>query len=107
MPETMERRFETAPDYRAELRLEQRKEGEPKTLVGYPAKFNTVSRDLWGFKETILPGAFKRTLAEGADVRALVNHNPDMVLGRTRSGTLRLKEDAVGLRMEVDTPDTQ
>lgn len=101
-----EQRFLNCEDFRAELRVETRAE-KPSLITGYPAKFNRKSQLMWGFREVILPGAFKRTLAEGADVRALINHNPDMVLGRSRSGTLRLKEDSTGLRMEIDAPDTQ
>lgn len=58
------------------------------------------------FTETIRPGAFRNALAEGQDVRALFNHDSNMLLGRTKSGTLRLSEDATGLRFEVDPPDS-
>jgi uncharacterized protein len=87
--------------------LEVRGEGETKTLVGYAAKFGVRSEDLGGFVESIAPGAFDRAISEGHDVRALWNHNPDVVLGRTRAGTLRLSVDEVGLRIETDLPDTQ
>jgi HK97 family phage prohead protease len=89
----------------AEFRVEKRQD-KPSQIVGYPAKFNTLSVPLWGFRERILPGAFTTSLAEGADVRALMNHDPNRVLGRTGPGTLRLREDSIGLRMEVDAPDT-
>jgi HK97 family phage prohead protease len=56
------------------------------------------------FRERIEPGAFDQTL--GADVRALVNHDPNLILGRTLSGTLRLSSDDHGLRYEVDPPQT-
>lgn len=74
-------------------------------FVGYAAKFNTWSQNLGGFIETIAPGAFAEAV-QTDDVRCLLNHNPDRVLGRTRSGTLRLTEDEVGLRFEVTAPDT-
>ncbi|MFF4818082.1 HK97 family phage prohead protease [Kitasatospora sp. NPDC001309] len=75
-------------------------------LIGYAAKFNTRSQDLGGWVETIQPGAFTRALDEAHDVRALFNHDPNMVLGRTTAGTLRLEQDSIGLRYEVDLPNT-
>ncbi|MGG7565993.1 HK97 family phage prohead protease [Rhodovulum sp. DZ06] len=75
-------------------------------LTGYAAVFNARSHDLGGFVETIRPGAFTRTLAAGADVVALYHHDARHVLGRTLSGTLRLAEDARGLRFDLDVADT-
>jgi HK97 family phage prohead protease len=79
----------------------------PPRLVGYAAKFDSWSEDLGGFRERIKPGAFDRALAGEHDVRALINHDSNLILGRSRSGTLRLSSDEVGLRMELDLPDTQ
>jgi HK97 family phage prohead protease len=96
--------------------VQLRAEGEGKTpnrLVGYAARFGVDSCplfDVFGggkFIEVIRPGAFTRTLRENDDLRALYNHDPSIVLGRTKSGTLRLHEDATGLAFEVDLPDTQ
>lgn len=89
------------------LEIRAKAETEPPTLVGYAAKYDSWSEDLGGFKERIQPGAFDKALKEEHDVRALVNHDSNLVLGRTKAGTLRLKADDVGLRMEVDLPDTQ
>ncbi len=75
-----------------------------KTVHGYAAVYNVLSEDLGGYKERIAPGAFNGVL--DADVRALLNHNPDEVLGRTRSGTLRLFDEPKGLRFELDLPDS-
>ncbi len=71
--------------------------GDQMILEGYAARFNSPSKDLGGFRETIAPGAFKRALAENADVRCLFNHSADKVLGRTASGTLTINEDDKGL----------
>ena len=91
----------------AELRSEPEKDGKKKKLKGYAARFNVVSDDLGGFREVIMPGAFDRAIKEEHDVRALWNHNSDMVLGRTKSGTLSLSVDDEGLQIEIDPPDTQ
>ena len=50
----------------------------------------------------IAPGAFKRTLARDNDVRMYLNHNSDMVLASTRSGTLSLAEDERGLKVDAE-----
>jgi Escherichia/Staphylococcus phage prohead protease len=73
---------------------------------GYAAVFNTII-DLGWYKEQIAQGTFTRAIAEKQDIRALFNHNPDHVLGRTKSNTLALSEDNTGLRFSCDMPDTQ
>lgn len=72
---------------------------------GYAAKFGSLSSDLGGFVETVRAGAFQKTIQE-SDVRALFNHDVNIVLGRNRAGTLRLAEDSTGLAYEIDAPDT-
>lgn len=94
-------------DYRSypfiEVRANQEGTGE---IVGHAAVFNQLSEDLGQFREMIAPGAFKKTINE-ADVRALWNHDPNFVLGRTKNGTLELKEDEKGLAIKIKPPDTQ
>jgi uncharacterized protein len=90
----------------AELRAEPREAGGPPMIVGYAAVYDSLSEDLGGFREQIAPGAFARTLRT-ADVRALVDHDPSKILGRSTAGTLRLRNNAKGLLAEVDPPDTQ
>ncbi|MEJ7568414.1 MAG: HK97 family phage prohead protease [Gaiellaceae bacterium] len=75
-----------------------------RTLVGYASVYNVLSHDLGGFKEQIAPGAFADVLS--ADVRCLLNHSPNDVLGRTRAGTLRLFDEERGLRFECDLPSS-
>lgn len=86
-----------------EMRVED-KDGE-KRLQGYAAKFNKWSEDLGYFREKIAPGAFTDAIKD-SDVRALKNHDPNLLLGRTSAGTLRLVENKVGLKFEVDMPNT-
>ena len=88
----------------AELRADA--SGSKPKIVGYAAKFDAESGDLGGFTEVIRPGAFAKTIRE-SDVRALWNHNGDYVLGRTKSGTLTLREDPIGLRIEIEPPEAQ
>ncbi|MBD2799576.1 HK97 family phage prohead protease, partial [Xenorhabdus sp. M] len=79
-----------------------------KTLTGYVIKWNCRSHVLWDeFVEQFTPNAFNASLATGADIRALYEHDPINLLGRTTSGTLQLAEDATGLRFELTPPDTQ
>lgn len=86
--------------------LEIRADGDkPATILGHAALFNVPSVYMMGFRETIEPGAFTDSL--GGDIRALWQHDTARVLGRTKSGTLRLWEDDQGLAFELNPPDTQ
>ena len=92
---------------RRAIAAEFRVEGDEKPkIIGYAAKFDTLSEETWGFREKIAPGAFKDALGT-SDVRALFNHDPNIVLGRNKAGTLTLVEDEIGLRYEITPPDTQ
>lgn len=75
-----------------------------RRIEGYAATFDSVA-DFGDFTETIERGAFVASLT--GDVLALMDHDPGRVLGRTRSGTLRLSEDSRGLAFSLDLPDTQ
>jgi len=75
------------------------------TISGYAATFDSPSKDI-GFTEYIRAGAFKDSLFQLANVVALVNHDSGQLLGRSQSGTLRLKEDHKGLHFECDVSDT-
>lgn len=87
-----------------EFELRATDDGEGK-LVGHAAVFNKEA-ELFGFREKIQKGAFKKTIKE-SDVRALWNHNSDFVLGRNKADTLELREDEKGLLVEIEPPDTQ
>jgi len=84
----------------ADKEIEVRQEGEGTTVVGYAAVFNSIT-DLGSFREQIAPEAFTRVLEESPDTVALLNHDTNLVLGRTTSGTLKLSVDEVGLRYEL------
>jgi HK97 family phage prohead protease len=86
--------------------LEIRQEGDGMTLRGYAAVFNSPSQPL-PFTETIAQGAFRDSLNSRNDVKLLWNHDTGTVLGSTRAGTLKLSEDAHGLLVEANLPDTQ
>ena len=102
--ETREVRF---TEIKVEIREHVDKTGDSiGTITGYAAKFDSLSLDLGGFKETIAQGAFKRALAEQQDVRGLVDHNTSLILSRTASGTLTLEEDDVGLKYSMAVPNT-
>lgn len=89
----------------------QRRDDQAPRIVGYAAVYYdgtpATEYPLWdGAVERILPGAFDRAAAED-DVRALVNHDANLLLGRTAAGTLGLTVDGKGLRYEIEPPDTQ
>jgi HK97 family phage prohead protease len=85
--------------------VEFRAKGEDEGIVsGYAAVFRSTSNELWGFEEVIQPGAFDK--ADMSDVRALFNHDPNKILARSASGTLKLEIDETGLRYEFSLPNT-
>lgn len=75
-----------------------------RRLRGYAVVFNAKSQNLGGFREIIAPEAVDRTISEGIDVRALVNHDSAHVIGRLRAGTLEMKKDGRGLSVTIE-PD--
>lgn len=92
--------------YTSDTPAEVRGEGDAVRIGGHAALFD-VETELWpGYREVVRRGAFAKTIAE-ADVRGLWNHDRNFVLGRTRSGTLRLEENERGLGYEIDPPETQ
>lgn len=90
--------------YTGEVRAEQQ-EDQPTRIIGYGSVFNIRSEPLWGFREIIKPGAFDDVLND--DVRGLFNHDPNFILGRSTSGTLKVSVDERGLQYDIEAPDTQ
>ena len=90
-------------------------EGGKMTVTGYAARFNSPSRlmhhaDYGEIREVIRPGAFADSISKRnkfpEDVVANIDHDNDRILARTSGGTLRLSEDALGLRIEADLANT-
>lgn len=77
-------------------------EGKPTTLVGYAMVWNALSTDRGGFKVRLLPGSAKFT----NPVLALFHHDAAEIIGNTGNGTLRISTDEVGVKVEIDLPDT-
>jgi HK97 family phage prohead protease len=88
-----------------EFRIEQTADKKPK-IIGHAAVFNKLSEPMFDFREQIAPGTFAQSIKKD-DVRALHNHDANYILGRNKAGTLKLKEDDIGLAIEIDPPDTQ
>ena len=81
-------------------------ENEKQIVVGHASVYNSRSENLGGFYEYIQEGAFTNDLIEKSDVRALINHDPNLILARSTSGTLKLAGHEKGLRYEFPIPDT-
>jgi HK97 family phage prohead protease len=91
----------------AEIRMdgENTDSAEKRKITGYAAVFDKPTNISERLQEKIAKGAFSDSVS--GDIRALWNHNDDFPLGRTSSGTLKLREDNFGLQFELDLPNTQ
>src|SRR5690606_37846257 len=80
---------------------------EPEMVIeGYFIVFGQET-ELWsGAFEEIAPGAVGESLSN--DIRALINHDTTLVLGRNKAGTLELREDSYGLwgRIKINPRDS-
>lgn len=94
-------------EYRAiaELQCEERADGG-RSISGYAAVFNKLSEDLGGFREKIDPGAFARALKENP-IYAIRSHDSDLLLAGTVNSTLKIEENARGLKFEMWLDDTE
>lgn len=79
------------------------KDGERFAIRGYAARFGSVY-DMGWFTEEVSRDAFKG--ADMSDVRILFNHDPNQILGRTKSGTATVGVDEKGLWYEVELPQS-
>ena len=76
------------------------------TISGVAVAYNSPSVDLGGFTEVVAPGAFTDSLKQDGDVLCLRDHDQTILLGRTKSGTLQLSDNATGLRFSCQLPNT-
>ena len=90
----------------ADAEFMTREDGENLSIEGYFAVFNSNYDIGYGLSESIAPGAFDGTLSD--DVRALINHDTTLVLGRTAAHTLELRQDERGLwgRIAINPNDS-
>ena len=69
-------------------------------------RFSKVLQSRFGkFKEIMHEEVFRRAISRNDDVRILLNHQFDRVLGSTKKGNLVLKEDNIGLRVRAQIHD--
>ena len=102
----MDRKIRQTRSLQTELKTRAEPDGQDMYIEGYFAVFNRET-ELWpGAYEEIAPGAFDETLNN--DIRALINHDTTLVLGRNKAGTLELKADSHGLwgRVKINPNDT-
>lgn len=85
----------------------QERADKPPVIAGYASLFNNRTTIGGMFTESVRPGAFTRALTNSPDCRHLLNHDANYVLGRTKNGTLTLREDEKGLWSETIPPNTQ
>lgn len=84
----------------AQTEFKTRDDSGNLAIEGYFAVFDSNYEIAPGMSESIAPGAFDNTLA--GDIRALINHDTTLVLGRTKAGTLQLRTDSHGLWGHID-----
>jgi len=102
----MDRKIKQTRSLQTELKTRVEPDAQDMYIEGYFAVFGRET-ELWpGAYEEIAPGAFDETLNN--DIRALINHDTTLVLGRTKAGTLELKTDSYGLwgRVKINPNDS-
>ena len=91
--------------FNIETRVDSTEDGRD-LVVGHASVYDSRSNNLGGFYEFIERGAFTEELIANSDVRALINHDPNLILARNTSGTLNLSADERGLKYEFEMPET-
>ena len=91
--------------FNIETRVDSTDDGRD-LVVGHASVYDSRSNNLGGFYEYIERGAFTEELIANSDVRALINHDPNLILARNTSGTLNLTADERGLKYEFEMPET-
>ena len=91
--------------FNVETRVDSTEDGKD-VVVGYASVYDSRSNNLGGFYEFIERGAFTDELINNSDVRALINHDPNLILARNQAGTLKLSADERGLKYEFEMPET-
>ena len=87
--------------FNIETRVDSTEDGRD-LVVGHASVYDSRSNNLGGFYEYIERGAFTEELINTSDVRALINHDPNLILARNTSGTLKLTADERGLKYEFE-----
>ena len=90
----------------ATAEFKTREDGEDLFIEGYFSVFNSEYQVWDDWTEVVRQGAFAETIRKD-DIRALINHDTTLVLGRNTAGTLELQEDGHGLfgRIKVNPND--
>ena len=91
--------------FNIETRVDSTDDGKD-VVVGYASVYDSRSNNLGGFYEFVERGVFNEDLINSSDVRSLINHDPNLILARSTSGTLKLSADERGLKYEFEMPET-
>ncbi len=91
--------------FNVETRVDSTDDGKD-VVVGYASVYDSRSNNLGGFYEFVERGVFNEDLINSSDVRSLINHDPNLILARSTSGTLKLSADERGLKYEFEMPET-
>ena len=91
--------------FNIENRFETKEDGK-EVVIGYGSIFNSRSENLGNFYEYISPTAISQETIERSDVRALINHDSNLILARSTTGTLDLSVDEKGLKYSFEIPET-